>query len=74
MRNDINIGVILSRYRGYTNKILRVLVNIYFYRGLSGKNQRRSTYQIYIERNRPYYKKEYSKRLEKIPRRGGPTG
>jgi hypothetical protein len=42
-------------------------VNIYFCRGLSGNNQRRSTCQIYIERNRPYYEKEYSRRLEKIP-------
>jgi hypothetical protein len=50
-------------------------VNIYFCRGLSGNNQRRSTCQIYIERNRPYYEKEYSRRLEKIfPRRVGPTG
>jgi hypothetical protein len=50
-------------------------VNIYFCRGLSGKNQRRSTCQIYIERNRSYYEKEYSRRLEKIfPRRGGPRG
>jgi hypothetical protein len=50
-------------------------VNIYFYRGLSGKNKRRYTCLIYIERNRPYYEKVYSKRLEKIfPQRVGPTG
>jgi hypothetical protein len=50
-------------------------VNIYFYRGLSEKNQRRSTCQIYIERNRSYYEKLYSRRLEKIsPQSVGPTG
>jgi hypothetical protein len=50
-------------------------VNIYFCRELSGKNQRRSTCQIYIERNQPYYEKVYSRRLKKIfPRRVGPTG
>jgi hypothetical protein len=51
----------------YIDRIPRVLVNIYFYRGLSRKNQKRSTCQIYIKRNRPYYEKEYSRRLEKIP-------
>jgi hypothetical protein len=50
-------------------------VNIYFCRGLSRKNQRRFTCQIYIERNRPFYEKEYSRRLKKIfPQRGGPRG
>jgi hypothetical protein len=62
-------------YLKYKYHLDIVLVNIYFYRGLSGKNQRRSTCQIYIERNRPYYEKVYSRRLEKIfPRRVGPTG
>jgi hypothetical protein len=50
-------------------------MNIYFCKGLSGNNQRRSICQIYIERNQPYYEKVYSRRLEKIfPRRVGPTG
>jgi hypothetical protein len=41
------------RYRGFTDIIPQVLVNVYFCRVSAKNNQRRLTYQVYIETTGP---------------------
>jgi hypothetical protein len=53
-----------SRYRVITNRILRVLVNDYFYWVSAKNNQRWSICQIYIERIPQTTTQEQSRRLE----------